>query len=376
MADSEAIVPFLDLSLQFQPLKAEIVMALASIFESTSFVMGPAVEEFEQAFASYCGAKHCVSLNSGTAALHLALLAMNVGPGDEVITPANSFIATAEAISFCGATPRLVDVDETATIDVSRIEAAINEKTKVILPVHLYGQPADMDGVNALAKAHGLAVLDDACQAHGAMYKGKRIGTLGNATCFSFYPGKNLGAAGDGGAVVTNDDAIAEKVRLLRNHGSVKKYHHEMIGHNFRLDSIQAAILKIKLAHLDEWNEQRRQIAARYDEHIGGLSGITGPVTAHGRQPVFHLYVIEAMQREVVEKVLREENISYGIHYPVPIHRQPAYAFLAQSVGSFPRTEMLAERIVSLPIYPGLTIEQQDRVLRALEKAASLVAAI
>ncbi len=376
MDDSEPSVPFLDLSLQYQELKAEIDTAVASIFASTSFIMGPAVEEFEQAFARYCGAKHCVSLHSGTAALHLALLAMNIGPGDEVITAANSFIATAEAISFCGATPRLVDVDETANIDVRQIESAINQRTKAILPVHLYGQPADMDGIVALAKAHGLFILEDACQAHGAMYKGRRVGTFGNATCFSFYPGKNLGAAGDGGAVVTNDAAIAEKVRLLRNHGSVKKYHHEMIGHNFRLDTIQAAILKIKLPHLDEWNERRSKIASRYDQHIGNLSAITGPVTAPGREPVFHLYVIEAQRREVIEKVFREENISYGIHYPVPIHRQPAYAFLGQPVGTFPRTEMLAGRILSLPMYPELTVAQQDRVLRALEKAASLVAAI
>jgi dTDP-4-amino-4,6-dideoxygalactose transaminase len=301
-------------------------------------------------------------------------MAMGVGPGDEVITAPNSFIATAEAISFCGATPRFVDADiETANIDSEQIASAINENTKVLLPVHLYGQPAAMNEIRKLASRHGLKVLEDACQAHGATYEGRRVGALSDAACFSFYPGKNLGAAGDGGAVVTNDDELADKIRLLRNHGSEKKYHHQVIGHNFRLDSIQAAILKVKLPYLDEWNGKRREIAAYYNKHIGGLPGIKTMACLSGAESVFHLYVVCVNDRACVENVFKELNISYGIHYPVPIHLQPAYRHLGFRQGSFPNSELLSKSVISLPIYPELTRTDTERVVSALSKASNLM---
>ncbi len=367
-------VPFVDLSVQHAALRQEIDRAINDVFAQSSFVLGKAVSEFEEDFASYCGAKYCVALNSGTAALHLALLAMGVGPGDEVITPANSFIATAEAISFCGAVPRLVDADiETANIDAGKIEAAISEKTRVILPVHLYGQPARMDKIKSIAADRGLPVLEDACQAHGARFKGKRAGVLGEAACFSFYPGKNLGAAGDGGAFVTDNVDLAETVRLLRNHGSSQKYHHLLIGHNFRLDSIQAAILKVKLPHLDKWNEARRQIADFYNRRLQQLPGIKPIRVVDEAESVFHLYVIRVDDRSVVESVFKELQISYGIHYPIPIHLQPAYRELGLGEGSFPNSEALAKSIISLPMYPELSHADQERVVVALSKASDLM---
>jgi len=376
MTDTTALsqIPFLDLAAQNAPLKDEIDKALSSIFTDSSFVLGPAVDQFERDFAAYLGVKHCVAVHNGTAALHLALLALGVGAGDEVVTTPNSFIATAEAISFCGATARFVDANlRTANIDISQIERSINKNTKVLLPVHLYGQPAQMDAVNEIAAAHGLRVLEDACQAHGATFKGIRAGALSDVACFSFYPGKNLGAAGDGGAVVTNDGEIAEKVRLIRNHGSEQKYHHQLIGHNFRLDSIQAAVLRIKLPHLDRWNEKRKEIAAFYTHRLENLPGIELIHQIEMVQSSFYLYVIRADRRAVVEEVLRQSKIQYGLHYPVPIHLQPAYRSMNLGRGSFPISEQLADSILSLPIYPELSNPEQERVVAAVERASQLM---
>lgn len=360
----------MDLGLQHSQLRDEIDEALARVFESSAFVLGPAVTQFEEEFARYCGAKHCVSLHSGTAALHLALLAMGIGAKDEVITAANSFIATAEGIAFCGAETKLVDArTDTANIDVSMIEKAINKRTKAIIPVHLYGQPSEMNAICELAQKHGLKVLEDACQAHGATFNGTRVGTFGEAAAFSFYPGKNLGAAGDGGAVITNDANLAEQIRLLRNHGSEKKYHHDILGHNFRLDSIQAAVLSIKLRHLDKWNLRRKEIAARYTRKLDGLPGIQTMSVAEGAEPVFHLYVIKCDNRAQVEATLKESGVSYGIHYPVPIHLQPAFASLGHSRGSFPNSETLSDSVLSLPMFPELTEQQQDQVIEAVVEA-------
>lgn len=360
-------IPFIDLPAQFRNLKSEIDLALAPVFESTGFILGPAVFEFEQAFAKYLDARDCVTLNSGTAALHLALIALGIGAGDEVITVANSFIATAEAISFAGATPRFVDADPiTYNLDPSRLDSAINSKTKAIIPVHLFGQPAAMEPILKIARKNNLKVIEDACQAHGALYKQTRVGTLSDVSCFSFYPGKNLGAAGDGGAIVTNNKEIAETVRLLRDHGSRKKYEHEIVGHNFRLDTVQAAILNVKLPHLDSWNALRRRHAEYYNRRLAGLPGLVTPAIAQGCESVFHLYVVQVPQRDKVQQAMREANIQTGIHYPVPIHLQAAYKDLGHRPGDFPVSEELAGKILSLPMYAELTEAQQDRVVDLL----------
>jgi dTDP-4-amino-4,6-dideoxygalactose transaminase len=360
-------VPFIDLPAQFRSLQPEIDRALAPIFETTGFILGPAVVQFEEAFAKYLSAQHCITLNSGTAALHLALLALDIGPGDEVITVANSFIATAEAISFAGATPRFVDADPvTYNIDPGKLEAAITSKTRAIIPVHLFGQPADMDAICAIARKHKLMVIEDACQAHGALYKGQRVGTLSDVSCFSFYPGKNLGAAGDGGAIATNNAEIAEKIRLLRDHGSRKKYEHEIVGHNFRLDTMQAAILNVKLPHLDSWNAARRKHADFYNHLLASAPGLVTPTIADNCESVFHLYVVQVPRRDHVQQALKQANIQSGIHYPVPIHLQPAYSELGHRPGDFPVSERLAERILSLPMYAELTEAQQERVAAVL----------
>ncbi len=376
MADlsTEKMVPFLDLSLQHDALKDEIENAIQSVFKDSSFVLGPALKKFEEEFAQYCKVEHCVALNSGTAALHLALLAMGVGPGDEVITAANSFIATAEAISFCGAEPRFVDaLLDTANINTDMIEQAITHKTKVIIPVHLYGQPAEMDKVLKIAAAHKLMVLEDACQAHGAVFHGMRVGSFGHAAAYSFYPGKNLGAAGDGGAVVTNDAELAAKITLLRNHGSEQKYHHDIIGHNFRLDSVQAAILSAKLPYLDLWNKKRREIARFYNEKLTGLYGVSPVRAIVDCEPVHHLYVIRTADRDLVLQQMKEMRIASGIHYPIPIHLQPAYQYLDLKEGAFPVSEELSKSVVSLPIYPDMPKADQERVVAAILKASELM---
>ncbi len=357
-------VPFLDLQAQYRSIKAEVDPAIQKVLDTSAYVLGPAVESFEKDFAAYCGAAHCIAVNSGTAALALLMEAHGIGQGDEVITVANSFFASAEAISEIGATPVLVDcVDDTALIDVSQIESAVTPQTKAIIPVHLYGQPADMDAINAIAKKHGLLVFEDACQAHGATYNGKTTGGLADGCAFSFYPGKNLGAYGEGGAVTTNNADIAAKIRMLREHGSAKKYHHDAIGWNERMDGIQGAVLGIKLRHLNDWNNARRAHAAYYREQLPAGAKPFG--IQPGSDSVYHLFVVRVQNRDDVQKKLSEKGISTGIHYPVPIHLQPAFNGRWKQ-GDFPNAERQAAEILSLPMFAELTNEQIDSVIAAL----------
>lgn len=369
---SSELVPFIDLPAQFRSLKQEIEETLAPIFTSAGFIMGPAVSEFENDFAKYVGAEYCITLHSGTAALHLALLALGIGPGDEVITAANSFVATAEGIAFSGARTRLVDVDPRSyNLDPTKLEEAITPKTKAIIPVHLYGQSADMDPILEIAKKHGLKVIEDACQAHGALYKGRRVGTFSDVSCFSFYPGKNLGAAGEGGAIVTNSADIAERVKLLRDHGSKKKYEHEIVGHNFRLDTIQAAILKIKLKYLDSWNKLRRQHAEYYRKNLQNCSALVLPEEQNYAEHIFHLFVVQTGKRAEIQAALSAVNIQSGIHYPVPIHLQKAFRNLGYHEGDFPVSEQCCQKLLSLPMFPELTQAQMDRVIGVLRRELS-----
>lgn len=362
-------VPFIDLPLQFANLKAEIDEALTPIFASAGFIMGPSVKQFEADFAKFVGAEHCVTVHTGTAALHLALLGLDIGPGDEVITAANSFVATAEAIEFAGAKTKLVDVNpETYNLDPTKLEAAITSKTKAIIPVHLYGQASDMKPIMAIAAKHKLKVIEDACQAHGTTYGGQRVGTAGDISCFSFYPGKNLGAAGEGGAVVTNDAELANRIRLLRDHGSQKKYEHEIVGHNFRLDTVQAAILKIKLQYLEKWNALRRAHANYYREQLTGLKGLTlRPEAAYG-ESVYHLFVVELDERQKLQEHLQSKGIQSGIHYPIPIHLQKGFQHLGYKNGDFPVSESACSKVLSLPMYPELTKSQLELVVSAIKE--------
>ena len=362
-------IPFVDLKAQYVVIKDDVQMAINRVLDNTSFILGSEVAAFEAAFAGFVGVGHAVGVSSGTAALHLALKACGVKPGDEVITAANTFIATAEAIVYLGATPVFADVDaETQTLDVGQAEALITPKTKAIVPVHLFGHPADMDPILDLAKAHGLTVVEDAAQAHGAEYKGRRIGGLGHAACFSFYPGKNLGAYGDGGAVVTNDSALAEQIRMVRNHGRAEKYEHLTIGHNYRLDALQAAILGVKLERLDQWNAARREHAQAYNGKLAGLGAVT-PVERPWAKHVYHIYQIQIENRDDVAATLKEQGVATGIHYPIPLHLQPAFADRGQDRGTFPIAERLADRMLSLPMFPELTDEQIDRVCNCLAEA-------
>jgi len=359
-------IPFVDLQSQYQSIKAEADAAVLAVMKRGDFILGGAVAEFEQVFADYCGAKYAVGVDSGYAALELIVRAYGIGPGDEVITAANTFIATTLAISNAGATPVLVDIDpETYNIDPAKIEAAITPRTRAIMPVHLYGQPVDMDPILAIARKRGLRVFEDAAQAAGARYKGRRIGCLGDAAGFSFYPGKNLGAYGDGGAVVTNDAEIAEKIKLMRNVGQRVKYYHEVKGFNHRLDTMQAAVLKVKLPHLDSWNAERRRAAATYAELLAGLPMITPP-TAGYAEHIFHLYVVRVRNREALMEHLKQQGIATGLHYPIPIHLQPAYSELGYKAGDFPITEAYAETILSLPIFPELDDDKVAYVVAAI----------
>jgi dTDP-4-amino-4,6-dideoxygalactose transaminase len=367
-------VPFVDLKAQFRALRGEIVPRVTQVMEDASFVLGPDVARFEENFAEYLGSQYCVGVESGTAALQLALIALGVGPGDEVIVPANTYIASALAVSALGARPVLVDIDRTYFIDTSLLERAVTSRTKAIMPVHLYGQAMPMEPVLEFAQRHGLRVIEDACQAHGARWNGGRAGTFGSVGCFSFYPGKNLGAYGDAGAIVTNDAAIADELRLLRDFGQRKKYVHLVKGTNCRLDSIQAAVLDVKLRHLDDWNEARRRHADAYDAKLRQI-GVTPPVRLHDEGHVYHLYVIEVEQRDRIADELRDRGIQTGIHYPIPMHLQPAYAELNLGRGAFPRTEVAAQRVLSLPMFAELTDEQIDRVVDALASLHSLVVA-
>ena len=361
-------IPFLDLKRQYTSIKTEISEVFNDILDSQKFILGEYVEKLEKSFAKYCRSRYCIAVNSGTSALYLALKALGIGYGDEVITVPNTFIATAEAISMCGATPVFVDIDEkTYNIDVEKIEAAITEKTKAIIPVHLYGQCADMDRINEIAEEYNISVIEDACQAHGAEYKGKKAGSLGIAAAFSFYPGKNLGAYGDAGAVVTNNEDIAERIKLLRDHGSKKKYYHEIIGGNFRMDAIQGAVLSIKLRYLDKWNNLRRENAKIYNEYLEDLDKIILPYELDHAKHVYHLYVIRTKKRDELQEFLNDNKIITGIHYPIPIHLQKAYKNLGYSEGDFPVAERIATEILSLPMFPELSHKEIEYITKKIK---------
>ncbi|MGZ8248109.1 DegT/DnrJ/EryC1/StrS family aminotransferase [Methylomagnum sp.] len=348
-------VPFLDLKQQYQSIRGEITEAIQKVLDSAAFAGGPFVTEFENEFANFCKTEYAIGVGNGTDALWLALWGLGVMPGDEVITVSNTFIATVEAISLCGAIPVFVDVDpDTLTMDPKRIEAAITTKTKAIIPVHLYGQMADMDPIMAIARKHHLVVVEDAAQAHGAEYKGRLAGSIGDAGCFSFYPGKNLGAYGEAGAVVTNHSELARVIRILREHGQSKKYYHEKIGWNARMDGIQGAVLSVKLKYLAGWNEARRQHAAAYSHLLSGIESIRLPVEAAYAKHVYHVYPIHIENRDNFIKVMGDKGIHCGIHYPVPVHRQEAYAHLGLPAGSFPISEKSAQSVVSLPMFSEL----------------------
>jgi len=351
-------VPYLDLQAQYDSIRTEVLAALGEICESGRFAQGPATLDFEEKFAAYCGVGHCVSLNSGTSALHLALRCLDIGPGDEVITVAMTFIGTAWAISYVGAKPVFVDIDlARRTMCPTKLEAAITPRTKAIIPIHLYGMPAEMDRIKAIADRHGLPVIEDAAQAHGARYRDKRVGQFGKIACFSFYPSKNLGAYGEGGALVTDDASIAQRARSLRDHAQSQKYLHDEIGYNYRMDSFQAAVLAIKLKQLDAWNAARADRAAYYTELLAN-SSYRLPTHFSDSECVWHCYVIEAPERHRVRSVLHEAGIETAVHYPVPVHLQKAYAHLGYKPGDLPVTETLCQHCLSLPIYPELSKEK------------------
>lgn len=365
---SSAPVPFLDVRSTYLDLKEEMDFALARVLESGAYILGPEVEAFENDFAAYLGVGHCVGVGSGMDALHLAFCTLGVGPGDEVLVPGNTYIATWLAVSYSGATPVPVEPDlSTYTIDPGRIEAAITPRTRGIVPVHLYGQPADMDAILDIARRHGLWVVEDAAQAQGARYKGNRIGGMGDIVCWSFYPGKNLGAFGDAGAITTNREDIADRVRVLRNYGSRIKYVNETKGFNSRLDSLQAAVLRIKLRRLDDWNARRRALASLYEEALQGTSVVL-PYTPDWAEPVHHVYVVRSSQRDQLQEHLRARGISTLIHYPIPPHRQDAYRELGLDEGSMPITELIHREVLSLPMGPHLGREQAEAVVENIRE--------
>lgn len=365
------MIPFLDLKAPYIELKQELDEAIARVVSSGWFIGGPEVEAFEKDYATYCGSSHAIGVANGLDALHLALLAMDVGPGDEVIVPSNTYIATWLAVSQCGATPVPVEPDAlTYNIDPTRIESAISPRTKVILPVHLYGQPADMDPILVIARKHGLKVLEDGAQAHGAKYKGRRLGAHGDAVAWSFYPGKNLGAMGDGGAVTTNDAKLADRIQVLRNYGSRIKYVNEVQGYNSRLDPLQAAILRVKLAHLDTWNSRRSAIAAQYQSGLVGC-GFSLPFVPDWAEPAWHIYAVQSSQRDTLQKALTEVGVGTLIHYPIPPHLQEAYANLGFSKGSFQIAEKIHREVLSLPMGPHLDIDSATQVIVACKSVAS-----
>jgi dTDP-4-amino-4,6-dideoxygalactose transaminase len=365
-------VPFLDLKSHHAPLRGEINDAIQEVIDNCAFAGGSFVDRFEEDFAAYCGCLYAIGVGSGTDALWLTLLALGVGPGDEVITVPNTFIATAEAISYCGATPVFVDVDErTYTMDPASLRRALTARTKAIIPVHLFGQSADMDPILEFARASGLFVIEDACQAHGAEYQGRKVGTLGDAACFSFYPGKNLGAFGEAGAVVTHNADLQEKIRILRDHGQVRKYCHTMIGWNCRMDGIQGAVLRIKLRHLERGNQLRRTVAAHYDRALRSTEEIITPARRVGDLQVYHIYAIRVQERDDVMALLGQKGIGCAVHYPVPIHLQEAYSSLGLERGAFPVAERCAAEFLSLPIYPELTSAQVELVVQAVKEAVS-----
>lgn len=367
----ESAIPFLDLPAQHRDLTDEILAAWRGILEEASFVGGANVRAFEEELAAYVGARYCVGVANGTDALRLALLALDVGPGHEVVTVPHTFVATAEAIRQTGARPVFVDVDPvTATMDPALVERAITEKTRALVPVHLYGQAADMDPILEIARRRGIFVVEDACQAHGARYRDRHAGSIGDAAAFSFYPGKNLGACGEAGAVTTSRPDVAARVARLRDHGQSTKYVHEEDGWNARLDALQAAVLRIKLKRLDAWNESRRRVARRYEAGLAG-SGIDVPVEAPGRRHAWHLYVVRYERRERLREALALAEIGSGLHYPVPIHLQKPYLDLGHAKGSFPASEAWADRGLSLPMFPGLTDDAVDRVVDVLRSSVA-----
>ncbi len=369
------MIPFLDLKAQYHQMKPEIDAAVLRAIESTQFVQGPEVAAFEASFASYSNVEHCLAVNSGTSALHLALLAAGIGPGDEVITVSMTFVATTAAILYSGAKPVFVDVDPvTWTMDPALIEAAITPRTKAILPVHLHGVMADMDAIMEIGRRHGLIVIEDAAQAHGAEYKGRRAGSIGDLGCFSFYPGKNLGAYGEGGAVVTNRSEFAKHIALLKDWGQESKYNHVVPGYNYRMDGIQGAILNVKMKYIEAWTEARRAVATQYDQLLGNLTCGRPTPPSHCRH-VYHVYAVTLARRDEALRSLQAAGIGVGIHYPVPVHLQKAYASLGYGVGDFPITETLAKKFLSLPIYAELQQEKIAEVASELGKVLVMEAA-
>jgi dTDP-4-amino-4,6-dideoxygalactose transaminase len=360
-------VPFLDLKAHHEPIRDEIRQAIERVIDANAFAGGPFVEAFEKDWAAFCGTRHAIGVGNGTDALWLTLLALGVGPGDEVITVPSTFMATAEAVSFCGARPVFVDIEPvTYTMDPARLERAITPRTRAIIPVHLFGQVADMDPILEVARRHGIPVVEDAAQAHGATYKGRRAGSFGIAGCFSFYPGKNLGAFGEAGAVVTNDAELADRIRCLRDHGQVRKYHHDHIGWNARMDGIQGAVLQVKLRRLAAANEARRNHARQYARLLADVEQVVLPVEAPGRTHVYHVYAVRVPDRDEVLQRMGRRGIACGIHYPIPVHLQKAYQHLGYGEGSFPVAEQCAREFLSLPMYPELRPEQVELVATEL----------
>lgn len=361
-------VPFLDLKKGLGRIRPEVDEAIAKVVDNTAFVLGPELEAFEKDFASFCDVSHCAGTNSGTSALHLILLGYGIGPGDEVITVPNTFVATVEAIAMTGATPVLVDIlEDTWLIDPASVEKAITPKTKAILSVALFGQCCDMDRLMEIAVKNGIRLIDDTCQAHGAEYNGRRAGSLGHASAFSFYPSKNLGAFGEGGAVTSDDGELIERIKSLRHHAQVEKNVHGAIGYNYRLESLQAAVLRVKLKYLDAWNDGRRAAAARYREQLEGTSYIM-PVERPGNRHVYHLFPVRCTDKEAVEKALSEAGIGWGEHYPIAVHLQPAFSYLGKREGSYPVAEATMKSLVTLPMFPELTGGEVDQVCEVLKR--------
>jgi dTDP-4-amino-4,6-dideoxygalactose transaminase len=368
------MIPFVDLKAQYQSIKQEIDSAIRGVLDSSQFVLGSEVAAFEQEFAAYCSSRYAVGVNSGTSALHLALLAAGVGSGDEVITVPFTFVATVAAIYFTGASPVFVDVEPgSLTMDVSQLEKVITKNTKVILPVHLYGHPADMDPVLEIARQHGLIVIEDAAQAHGAEYKGRRVGGMGDLGCFSFYPGKNLGAYGEGGMVVTNNPDYAQNIRVRRDWGQSSRYHHDLRGFNYRMEGLQGAILRVKLHHLDHWTEARRAHAARYTELLANT--VVAPAATPFVRHVYHVYAIRTLHRDRVIEGLHSQGVQTGIHYPIPVHLQKAYSDERYQAGDFPCAELAAGEVLSLPIYPELSESQLETIAMSIQQSLATVKA-
>ncbi len=365
------MIPFLDLKAQYASIKPEVDAAIHGVLDSCGYILGSEVTKFEEEFAAYSGAKYGIGVNTGTSALHLSLLAAGIGPGDEVITTPFTFVATVAAIEYAGAKPVFVDIDaKTYNMDPTALEAAMTPRTRAVIPVHLHGLMAEMDPILEIARRHGALVIEDACQAHGAEYKGKRAGSLGDLAAFSFYPGKNLGAYGEGGMVTTSNPAFAKTIRMLRDWGAEKKYHHVLKGYNYRLEGIQGAVLRVKLRHLEAWTEDRRRAAARYDRLLAG-SGVVAPQPSAHHRHVYHVYAVRTTQRSAWQEALQAQGIQTGIHYPFPVHLLPAYSNLGYKAGDFPHSERAANEVLSLPMFAELTAEQCERVGHAVRELAT-----